>query len=72
MDSRVQSLMIFSHIFLSIPPSSLPFNCALQQSLEMLLCLETWPHDNSFLFFFLCRTVFGGLSVFDGLQHFYI
>ena len=54
-DSHVQSLM-FIHIFLGAPHILIPSTGPGNNSLEMLLCLETWPYENNFFFFILCRT----------------
>ena len=55
----VQSLMLFSHIFLGLPR---PFIVVCNNVLEMVLCLDTYySYPENFPFCILCRTGCSGL-----------
>ena len=60
----VQSLMVFIHIFLGLPRLLFP-----STSLEMLLSVERWPYDKTFLFFILCSTSCWGHAMSSMVCH---
>ena len=55
-DSRAQSLMLSSHIFLGVLRILFISIVLCNNPLEMLLCLQMWPYRNHFLFFIPCRS----------------
>ena len=68
MDICVQSLMLPSHIFLDLPHLLFPSTVPRNNSLEMLMCLETWPYHDSFLLLYSLQDwLLEACHIIDGL-----